>query len=565
MGTMIIAGVGAIVALEKIAQKIVLYMAGLHGPDATLYWTMGNAIRNGLTIYKDIFDPKPPGMFLLSALSFSLFESGVIGDVLNVLILLAIPLLFVYWTRKRGSTDVLLALMVGLTITLYNATIGGDWQTEFYGAFCGLLYVAAIERYQRHTSTSTMGATMLACFTFSIALLLKEPFLITLTAAALLLLNNRREWFRLWLLPVFSACATYAAALTSLGAFSSYVGIYLQGMLGNYILRGGTGPVWARGIAAWERIWTNVLDFNGAFPFLILFLVLLAIPRPAVKRESRFRLGIVITILGVLLTGRSFSPVPLPWHVDLMPSLVVFAIGIGVIIASLPPRRWLKAIGPLVRPLLAVYLTFTAIGLGSDFHGQYFALAIPVYGAFFLTMLARLSDRDAKERQRLTAGLTVLCSLLIIGSAPFVPPSSTLGKETQLLQTTEQRDRDAAEALDRILVYCNVDRYYFFHERGYMPYAEHSPLNYYLYTAPEHIGRYHPVFREPNLEHFHNAQIIVLSQPYTPHPRNGNTDEEAIAAQVSQVLAEQFTRDPWTCAKDLPQPKGYFLLFRKET
>ncbi len=152
-------------------------------------------------------------------------------------------------------------------------------------------------------------------------------------------------------------------------------------------------------------------------------------------------------------------------------------------------------------------------------------------------MIDQLRARPPHERTRLIASLTIFCSVLIIGSAPFVPPASTLGAEVRMLQVTEENDRSAAAALDRILYACAVDRYYFFHDRGYMPYAMHSPLNYYLYTVLEHIGRYHPFFREPSLEHFESAQIIVLNQPHISYPRKGNADEEAIAAEVLSGVA----------------------------
>lgn len=563
--TTIIAALAGTVALQKIAQKIVLYVAGLHGPDAQLYWIMGNAIRNNLTIYTDIFDPKPPGMFLLSAFSFSLFEDGRIGAWLSIIILLGIPLLFLWWayTRRKkagASFDALqLALMFGLVFTLYNATIGGDWQTEFYGAFCGLLYVAGIDSYQRKQS---IPAIVLACLGFGVALLLKEPFLLALAAVAVLLLHTRQEWIRLFLYPLLSACALYAVALTALGAFTSYIGTYLPGMLGGYILRGGTGPVWARGVAAWERIWTNVLDFNGAFPLLIFTLVILAIPRSSGKRETAFRLSMLITGIGVLLVGRSFSPVPLPWHLGLAPSALVLLIGIAGMLASTPLRRMLSFLRTLWRPLFAVYLTFTAIGLGSDFHGQYFALAIPVYGAFFVAMLDRLQARPATERAYLTASVTILASIILITSTPYVPRGSTLTMQVRQLHENEQHDRNTASAVDAILSACQVDRYYFLEDREYAPYTLHSPLNYYLYSRIEHIPRYHPIFHQPSFDALEATQIIVLGKPYAPAPRAGNTEETAIGNRVTQFLEDNFTQEPWPCAEGLPEPEGYFLLFR---
>src|SRR2546422_741744 len=56
-------------AIWELIRRVQLELLGAVQPDAYLYFTVGRGILNGLLPYKDLFETKPPGMFLLSALS----------------------------------------------------------------------------------------------------------------------------------------------------------------------------------------------------------------------------------------------------------------------------------------------------------------------------------------------------------------------------------------------------------------------------------------------------------------------------------------------------------------
>ncbi len=559
----IAAGCAVLYALDQMTVKSILYLAGLRGPDSDFYFMMGNAIRRGLVIYRDIFDPKPPGMFLLAALSFSLFGSGLLGEILNVLILWITPLLFASWTvrrtkgQARGARIICLqlGLILGLAFTLYNATIGGDWQTEFYGAFCGLLYVTAMDSY---VHTARWRSIALACASFAVAILLKEPFLLTLSAAALLLLRRRKDWLMLWVLPFVCACLLYAVVLVALHAPESYVTIYLHGMLGGYILR--SGPFWARGLVAWEFIWRDVKEFTGWFPLVIASLITLALPPSRNKRERGLRIALVCVAVGLLLLARSFFPAQFPWHVSTGFCILLLLVSLGGAWLSARTTELSAFLKPLWRTALAVYLTFTAIGLGSDFHGQYFALAIPVYAALFFSLLHHLSTHRPQTQQMLMLGFTLLVSVVLLTSVSFMPPGVAM--QTAQIRGAEQQDRATAAAVDRLLDACTVHRYYFLEDRPYAPFTRHVPLNYYLYTRPEHLDRYHPIFVQASFEHLSQAQIIIESRPYVPDPKKGNAVEECIGAGVANFVAQEFTQKPWSCATSYKVP-GFIVLFRK--
>src|SRR5262249_53570701 len=51
---------------------LVLEAQGFLSPDVLIYLTIGKGMLNGLHVYRDLFESKPPGIFLLSAISLRL-------------------------------------------------------------------------------------------------------------------------------------------------------------------------------------------------------------------------------------------------------------------------------------------------------------------------------------------------------------------------------------------------------------------------------------------------------------------------------------------------------------
>ena len=60
-----------------VALAVILRIPSLFEPywygDEGIYLTLGEGVRQGLVLYRDIFDHKPPAIYLVSALAGSLF------------------------------------------------------------------------------------------------------------------------------------------------------------------------------------------------------------------------------------------------------------------------------------------------------------------------------------------------------------------------------------------------------------------------------------------------------------------------------------------------------------
>jgi hypothetical protein len=71
--------------------------------DNPLYWTVGRGILNGLTPYAQLYENKPPGIFLFAALSFALTNDAIIGNIISCLSALVITVI-ISSTASAGTT-----------------------------------------------------------------------------------------------------------------------------------------------------------------------------------------------------------------------------------------------------------------------------------------------------------------------------------------------------------------------------------------------------------------------------------------------------------------------------
>src|SRR3989344_2498866 len=74
--------------------------------DTTLYIAVGRGILNGLTPYADLYENKPPGIFLMSALSLWLTGGRVLGSVFQTIAIVGIPIMLALVTLRtlRGKS-----------------------------------------------------------------------------------------------------------------------------------------------------------------------------------------------------------------------------------------------------------------------------------------------------------------------------------------------------------------------------------------------------------------------------------------------------------------------------
>jgi hypothetical protein len=88
----------AVAVLTAIALGMTLYYMGalviaeqIFNGVCAIFWAMGRAMLNGLMLYEDILETKPPLIFAMSAISMQLFGNQAVGYIYHTILLFAVP------------------------------------------------------------------------------------------------------------------------------------------------------------------------------------------------------------------------------------------------------------------------------------------------------------------------------------------------------------------------------------------------------------------------------------------------------------------------------------------
>src|SRR3989344_214048 len=80
-----------------------LYLQRIDDAPYSIFFAMGRAILNGYTPYEDIFETKPPGLFVLAALSLGILKNTSLANIVQTLLLLVTPALFTLFAWKQAK------------------------------------------------------------------------------------------------------------------------------------------------------------------------------------------------------------------------------------------------------------------------------------------------------------------------------------------------------------------------------------------------------------------------------------------------------------------------------
>lgn len=487
-------------------------LSGVLTDDALIYLAMGRGILNGLLPYSDLFETKPPGIFLLNAAS--LYLTGDVGPLkmLQALVLLTIAGVVPVGTwmrvknlpRNERTIALLLSMVFGLLLSLYTATMAGEGQVESFGAAFALLALLGMSIERRcMTILGILGAVGV-----------KEPFLFSIIAGALILHSRTRSLFnypafaqpphglrpagkatagRQFFIVHILAIAIGLALLALLGYLVPYLTIYLPHMLGTHAV--AHVPLWQRSFAM-DRFLANIASFS--------------IPLAG---------GTVVLLLGTLAAGLHNTT---------------------TLAASAWTGRW----------FFGLYLTLMAIGIGGDFYGHHFVFAVPFLVACLWVFVTALEERTTLSLHMATT-LFVTC---LIGAAAFHSRSNyAAAKEAWQHRRTELTQM--AATIDTIMDRCGFDRYLHLKPKGGGPFAytRHSPEGPIFTQYSRFMGFEGSPFIEPFKQVLLRTPLILLT----------DLDAVRMTEVAKRYIRTSFTPDHPTCAGDIPPlPVEYSLLFR---
>lgn len=466
--------------------------------DSPIYWAVGRGILNGLTPYRDLFETKPPGIFVLSSLSLWVGGDMRLGAMLQTLTFAFMPLVVIAGamrTHSRGHrglecTIFLAAVAFGCLLTLYSAERSGEFQVESFGALFITAYAAFLAK--NHASWN-IRHMLIASFLLYCGVGIKEPFILTALACSLSLAEHPRDVLRTFLVPSIIAGVAGVVTLALLGWLEPYVDLYLPEMLGRHIQEGS--PLWKRGFF-FEGTFKDIRAFAPAFSFLIVGLAAAFILR---------------------LHGN---------------------------------RKIKRALFLLTALALSLYLLMLSIGTGGHFWNHHYVFAIPGYAALFIVFVRTLRTHWHRLAPRF--GVVVFAVITLSASMHIPTPeyTSMIGR----LQNDGERMQAAADYIDNVLDTCDIDRYLFLGGNGSHPYGltTHSPIGPLFLQYDEWLKSDRPEFREKMLEQVDSSFFIVKD----------SMNMNWLNVPIGRHLAQYFTTTPWPCAAGILQDGRYEYLFR---
>ena len=565
----------ALKGMFELGRIIWLEAQGPLDADSTIYFMLGRTILNGFRLYVDFFDVQPPGIFLLTALS--LFVTGderlVTGFV--VFILAALPTaiaLFAYreshsrdWLSKAILT--LLSLTLGILITLYLEERAPTVETQLFGSFFAVLFAVVMITYpeQFDWKRSLLGALFLL---FSIGM--KEPFLVTNIAVALLLARNKKHFAQAFLLPLGIGLLLGILILLAMGILIPYI----ESLATTYSFRSINttyifGPMIIRPLAV-HMLHANLSLMYGASPllaYLVWFLWSRSVAGrsgPGAERLSSVALFFAAFCSSALLMNMVYQFVLMHYvnrqEVMLVdPSFVRNAIiqtiiSVIIFVPSIALLYRRKMLGWLLLSLVALALTSLAAG-SSEYSGNHFAFAVPVYAALVLLFV-----RESARAGTWTPAFLVGSLMTLIVMFSFTVNPNHLSSLTYRMGFTYAAQKEHIIRLDNLMDSCGLTQYYN-EALQLFAMARHSPFGP-LVMHYDYMPMDHPLHIQTAGNIQHNAKLIVATNDY--EDPNLKPSKNLVVSILQRHIPKEFTKEVPPCAAPFVPIDGVTLWFRND-
>lgn len=570
--------------------------------DSAYFVTVGRALLNGLKLYTDIIEPKPPLIFWLTALSLKTGHPNLYLIIQMCLLLSLAPVIafFIYRTT-RDKLAVGCAALLGITVAFEMAVRASGFMPEGFGAPIALFSILLFA----YPSGNKRLLTILSGVAIGSAAMFKEPFVASTVLGMLVFCRSRQDFLRIALILCIGGMTGLLILLCS-GSFSTYFTLYLPDVFGSrsagsiiipdygnrlYYVIPASG--WMRTLDLHKIFTSYVLPGRAVFFALFLFVCtgLLAPLRTTVNRSALiFSSGLVLITLACAHQLFSFYQLLFLYHrsghLDPLMSWIFGTINgplvggilfwtLALLLQGLPPKRTQLF---TVAVIFGLFLSSVLVAFGGNYEQNHLLFSAPPLIAVCLYCIWRSVE---------TKNAIILGSLsLLLALNTFTP-----GKVQKQIGGWDHKRSvadgwpESARKLDAIMDACHIDRYFLtYRDRQLLPpYTTHSPYQIFygmvLATGDRGIewnSTPNPYFAKKfadDLAHTSiiitrpeddpNApQAIVFTGAILPMDRKENFPSK-LPAIVIPVLQKDFTLQRPPCAKGLPPIENLKVYFRK--
>lgn len=459
--------------------------------DTTMYYAIGKGMTQGLKPYVDMFETKPPMIFFISAISYSLTKDYYLCNLFSFFCLLLTTLApsvcigVKLWKKEEKNplawTLCLFAsLAVGLLLGGYDQLRSGEVQVELFGAFFVLAYLLLARTIDCENAKLYSPKIIISALLLMVGVMFKEPFLLIAFAGGLIICKKGKDWLYRFILPcAYGGCAG-VLLLAVTGTLFPYLTAYLPHMLGNHISIYGS---------PFERMkqFDKLLSDMSKYSPLLLAIVVISI------------LTVATSIL-MEKTEKASSSYD---------------------VAIFTATKWMRI---LLAPLLVSF----SVGLGGQYYNHHYIFALPCYALcvilllegvydFFLSPSVHISDHVTQSMifaylsrfgKALLGGLTIL-SLVGI----YLLPQPDYAHYEKILNYSVSMKEDA-KYLDEVLDRLDEDTYQYFGFNGPIVYAytQHNPLGPIFFQDPNNLTDKDSFFAKNLVKQMDEADVYVVSK-----------------------------------------------------
>jgi len=584
VGVLALLAIATLAELARFLRLEWMYLQGGIWGDATMYFGMGRGILNGLTMYIDLFESKPPGVYWLSALSLLISGDEKLYLWTHFAALALIPLLlgviaFVLIKKKHRRTEMIgLSILFGTAIATFTVSRSHGFQSEGFGVFAT---IAATVMYVLYLQKRKLWFAMAAITFTALAALIKEPFVLAVAASFLLLSHSWKD-LKAMILILIAAGLLSLVILYLAGVADEYFTLYLPEMMSGRVLETLTythygigksfnvsSPVWIRGLNIWKLLQDMIRGENrSVFPLLAVTIVAIVLGQGLSIDRSRLRhllmslAGMFVIGIGIYCASQLFLLEQAysyfghdVWGDDFFRTKVsqlVILLITWIIVWVIIFKHHRPSGYTLLGGLLAIYIASVAVGIGGNYWDHHFLFATPIFVSGFISLTASKSWQGNGLEYSLIVAM--IASLLILNSFG-IGRNEIEVSQWRLTDQNQKKDALAAKELDSILYECNIDRY--FMPSGGMPiygYSKHSPFQLYwgIIRAVE-IEPYNKQLRGKYFDDFNNASVILMSG-----------SSEFPVEELRERFEKEFRIDPPDCVQgNTVLSDGHRLYFRR--
>ena len=192
--------------------------------DEMIYLTLGNAVRQGLTLYKDVHDNKPPLLYLLAAVAGNVFWFKVILAFASIIaIILFYKLAMAIFEKEKKAMVATVAFSILTTLPLLEGNIANAENFMIGFTIAALLIL--------FTKKHNFKNLFLAGGLFSLAALFKIPaaFEVPVVIAFWLLISPGKDY------PAIAKKTLFMALGFAVPILITFVWFYFKGALPDYV------------------------------------------------------------------------------------------------------------------------------------------------------------------------------------------------------------------------------------------------------------------------------------------------------------------------------------------